>query len=52
MICELKLKMCLLLVEDSSEHKKVMSLNKKVAARTRYSEYKDVLLNINRKSTK
>ena len=37
--------MYLLLVDDSSEHKKVKSVNKNVVATISHSEYKDVLLN-------
>ena len=41
----LKLKVFPFLVDDSSEHKKAMGVNKNVVATISHSEYKDVLLN-------
>ena len=41
----LKPRMYLLLVDDSGEHKKAVSMNKNIIATISHSEYNDLLLN-------
>ena len=41
---ELKIKMCSILVSDSSEYKKARDVNKNVVAKRSCNEYEDVLL--------
>ena len=43
----LKPKVYSFLIDDSSEHKKAKSVNKRVAATISHNEYRDVLLNDN-----